>query len=115
MINELLASPKHPDPEVGMGASILYHSDRHAATIVAVDRSTRGNVTGVWVQRDETTVVSGSPHDGSAKYHYRPSPENPRVLFTLRKNGRYVAKGESARDGTALSIGVRSEYWNPSF
>ena len=59
MINDILsrATEGQPVPEVGMGATILMVSDRHAATIVEVFGI--GKATAVNVRRDIATVVSG--------------------------------------------------------
>ena len=57
MINDILsrATEGQPVPEVGMGATILMASDRHAATIVEVFGI--GKATAVKVRRDIATVV----------------------------------------------------------
>ena len=69
------ATKGQPEPTVGMGATLLSHSDRHAATITAVNSLSYNR----WdclirVQQDIARVVFGSCHDGSAVYEFTPCP-----------------------------------------
>lgn len=59
-------------------------------------------------------VVSGSGHDGSAKYEYFSNPENPISLkATLRKDGRYRRCGCTNYGG--VSVGHARAYYDPHF
>lgn len=121
MINDILsrATEGQPVPEVGMGATILMASDRHAATIVEVFGI--GKATAVKVRRDIATVVSGLRYDGSAEYAFERDPEG--VERTYKFDGvrwREIQRNaETGRwiitDNTSLRIGSRSEYYDPSF
>jgi hypothetical protein len=51
----------------------------------------------------------------SQTYEYTRNENGETIVFTLRKNGRWVKKGQSMRNGTSLSIGHRSEYYDYSF
>lgn len=121
MINDILsrATEGQPVPEVGMGATILMASDRHAATIVEVFGI--GKAAAVKVRRDIATVVSGLRHDGSAEYAFERDPEGVERTYKfdgvrwreIRRNaetGRWIIT-----DNTSLRIGSRSEYYDPSF
>jgi len=108
--NGLYANAKGtPEPAVGMGATMLYWSDRHAATIVEV----KGKV--VVVQQDHAKRVDGNGMSDSQAYEYAPNPAAPKVAFSLRKDGQYVQVGHDMKSGTALLIGDRREYYDFSF
>lgn len=93
-----------PEPAVGMGATILMWSDRHAATIVKVTPCT------VTVKRDKARVVKGSAADGTAVYEFTPDPDAEPKVFRKTKKGWRETGG-----GAALRVGDRDEYHDPSF
>lgn len=99
------------DELVGQGATYRIGSDRYPATIVAVTRFKSGTREGqpraITVQEDESTVVSGSQHDGSAVYEYQTNPKAPWRTFLATTTGRYM------RNGSSLSVGIRSRYYDP--
>jgi hypothetical protein len=96
-------------PVVGMGASWSPHSDWYPCTVVAVI-SPRKIVT----QDDRADVVNGSTIDGSAEYKIAPNPNGAQREWTLRKNGRWVAVGESM-NSRSLSLGFRRAYHDPHY
>lgn len=110
-----------PEPTVGMGATVLMYSDRHAATVTRVER-VAGTIV-IDVRHDVAKVVKGSTFDGSAEYEYTPDPEG--WLNTFRKNqktGRWDSvwfnreTGRYNKNGTGgLAIGRREEYRDPHF
>lgn len=109
-----------PEPTVGMGATILLWTDRHAATIRNVLYI--GGKLAVQVTRDRATVVKGSAHDGSAEYEFETTPDGH--LDTFAFNGttweQYHVNPETkrwnkAKSGRGLRIGERDEYRDPSF
>lgn len=109
-----------PTPEVGMGATLLLWTDRHAATIVEV-QEIKG-ITYIKVQADTAKVVSGTKQNGSATYEYSPNPNGQELLFRREPNGRWQqvrwndkTKRWSKRDGEGLRIGERDEHYDPSF
>jgi hypothetical protein len=97
-------------PVIGMGATILLWTDRHACTIVAVDPMRRW----VDIQRDHAKRVDSNGMSDSQKYTYERNPNATIERFTLRNDGRYVRKGD-AKSGTGLSIGNRQEFYDHSF
>ena len=97
-------------PEVGMGATINMHSDRHAVTIVAVLSPTR-----IQVQEDTSKLVSGSRMSESQEYEFTPNPKGTVTTFSKRKNGLWIEAGASRGNGSSLTIGERDEYYDPSF
>jgi len=102
---------KAPVPEVGMGATILCWSDRHAATIVKVYTPKK-----IGIKQDKATRVDkNGMTDSGQHYEYSPVDSNPEEVYTLRKNGRWVKQGETATGGGNLAIGYRDEYYDYSF
>lgn len=89
-----------------MGCTLLYWSDRHAATIIEVINERR-----IVVQRDNAVRTDNNGMSESQEYTFTPNPEAAREEFTLRKNGRRVRKGESI-NGNALAIGYRKEFYD---
>lgn len=106
-INQALTSATNLVPVVGMPASICSLSDRHPATVIAVNKSGKK----LTVRKCEWKVISGSEHDGSAQYEYSEDPEGAEYVFSLRKDGRWVEEKGSNR----LSLGHRSRYYDPHF
>lgn len=101
--------------EVGMGATVIMWSDRHAATIVEVLKTAKGKIKGVVIQRDSYKVISGTTMDGSAEYEYTPDTDAYKSTYTLRKNGTFVAEGDEMNGGQKILIGTREKYRDPSF
>ena len=78
-------------PEPGMPCTVIYYSDRHAATIIAV----RG------AKKKEVDVK-----DSHGFVH----------TYTHRRNGHWVQKGTTSKDwGTLLGIGYQEEYFDREF
>lgn len=108
LINRLAERSKQKQPTVGDGATILMYSDRHAATIIEVGSKH------VVIQEDIAIRTDGHGMSDSQSYDYERCPTAPKDIFTLRKNGRWVRKGESQK-GTCLLIGHRDHYYDYSF
>jgi hypothetical protein len=110
-----------PTPEVGMGATLLLWTDRHAATIVAIHDARPGRWI-IEVQTDYAKVVEGSTFDGSARYEYFRDPEGTTKCFRFdsRRGWRRVVWNAGTgrwnfRGGDGLKIGVRDEHRDPHF
>jgi hypothetical protein len=121
-INDTLAraTDGEPKPVEGMGATILLHSDRHAATIARVVRI--GKRTRVGVRRDRTKVAKGSGQDGSAEYEFEPNPmagiewyerkddeARWRPVYFNPTTNRWNLRASTSN----LRIGERDEYRDP--
>jgi len=111
LVNSIYAQTRNPAPEVGMGATICCWTDRHACTVVEV--STSGRV--VTVQQDKATRTDNLGVTDAQSYSYEPNPNAPTQVFTLRRNGRYVAEGSAMKSGEVLSLGRRDEHYDYSF
>lgn len=97
-------------PEVGMGATIVLYSDTHAATICEIINSKT-----VAVKRDKAKVIHGDVFSADIKYEYERNESAQPTIFTMRKGGVWISKGDSIRHGLKLMLGVRQEYYDPSF
>ncbi len=101
-------------PEIGMGASFGAGSDSYPATIVEISKS--GKM--LWIQQDEV-IVTGEWAQGEYEaktYSTMPNTEAARICYTLRKNGRWIMKGQPITAWyCALSIGQRRYRQDPHF
>lgn len=103
-------------PVVGMGATELMYSDRHAHTIVEVLTNAKGEPKRIGTRRDIPARTDTNGMSECQVYQFTPAPEStPCTYWTLRKTGQWIREGESLRGGTVLRIGDRSEYRDPSF
>ena len=113
LMNRVAESAKPPEPVIGMGATLCYYSDRHAATVIEVGQKNR--VKYVVVRQDTARRTDTNGQSESQTYQYEPNPDGAEYKFTLRKNGRYVQAGSSMKNGTGLLLGVREEYYDFGF
>lgn len=97
-------------PTVGLGATVNFYSDRHAATVIAVSPSGKT----VTVQDDKSIRADKRGMSDNQDYFYIPNENGQISVFTLRSNGRYVVQG-SKMNGTSLTLGSRHEYYDFSF
>ena len=112
-----------PAPTVGMAATTLSWTDRHAATVTEVTELTSK----VWayeikVIEDKILVISGSTHDGSAKFETVPNPEGYEALYRMNRKTSawthgYINKntGRFLKTTSGLILGKRDHYVDPSF
>lgn len=113
-----------PAPVVGMAATTLSWTDRHAATVTKV--TAFGGVK-LWsheieVVEDNVLVISGSTHDGSATFAFVPNPDGYANLYRKsRKTGKWVQgyinreTGRFNKSGGGLILGRRDHHVDPSF
>jgi hypothetical protein len=111
LVNSIHARTVSPDPEVGMGATVLMWTDRKAATIIAVSPSG----TRIKVREDLATRSDDNGMSDAQSYDYAPNPEGAVTEFSLRDNGRWIRKGEPMRSGQALLVGQRDHHFDFSF
>lgn len=100
-------------PEVGMGATCGFGSDCYPYTIIGVLK----NDTMIIVQADNYKLKPGftTYNTENQEYDYSPNSNAPKVIFTLRKNGRYVKQGDTMSNGQKIYIGNRRAYRDPHF
>jgi hypothetical protein len=115
--NWIQGNTKQIEPEIGMGATILCWTDRHACTIIEVGRNY------VVVQRDITKSIGDCPMTSESQiYEYTPNPNAERQCFKLDRKGRYRVAyiNDNGRlvfstSRTGIFIGERDEYYDPTF
>lgn len=100
-----------PDPEVGMGVTLLHWTDRSPATVVEVSENGKT----IKVQEDNATREDSNGMSESQQYKYEANTDAPIHTYTLRKNGRWVRRGEPMKEGGTLRIGSREKYHDYSF
>lgn len=110
LVNLLYYNSKYEEPKVGMGATIIGWTDRHACTIVEVPSPKT-----VIIQQDKATRADNRGMSDAQDYTYEPDPTASKRTYTLRKNGRWVEKGHDMKSGYTLAIGLRDEYYDYSF
>jgi hypothetical protein len=108
-----------PEPEVGMGATILCWTDRNAATIV--DVWTFRKLVAVTVQEDTATRADKNGISESQDWKYEPNPNGAKSHFARTESGawREIMVNGNGRfvfaDGHGLRIGERESYRDFSF
>lgn len=109
-----------PAPYVGMGATLLSWSDRHAGTIVEVFK--KKDVLYIKVQEDNSVRIDKNGMSESQEYEYS-SNSNGKISY-FRKVAPYgfwqavYIKPETGRfniGSGGIKIGVRDEYYDFSF
>lgn len=110
IVNQTSARTAPDVPEVGMGATELLASDRHAGTIIAISHDGRQ----LTFQRDTAKRTDSNGMSDAQSYEYTPSPRSQKRAYTRRKNGQWCLKGtEMGR--AVLAVGYRREYHDYSF
>jgi hypothetical protein len=112
-----------PAPTVGMGATVLLWTDRHAATVTKVaELKSKVWAYEIHVVEDKITVVSGSTHDGSAVFATTPNPEGYADMYRMdRKTGSWVRgyinqlTGKFNKRRGGLILGMRDHHIDPHF
>lgn len=101
-------------PEVGMGGSYGAGSDSYPVTVVEVSKNGKT----VWVTQDEV-IVTGEWAQGeyeASTYSTLPNMDGARLCYTLRKNGRWIMKGQPITAYyMALHLGRRTYRQDPHF
>lgn len=95
-------------PEVGVGCTIVYWSDRRAATVTKVISPRK-----IVVMHNE--VLCDDYYAG--KYEILPqiAEHMGEDVFTKRKNGQWVMEGHPIKDGVKLVLHHQSHYIDPHY
>lgn len=109
LINNIMSNTRNHEPTVGMGATELCWTDRHAYTVTQVSSPKR-----IEVQQDTATRTDSDGMTDAQSYSYAPNPEGRKRVLTLRKNGSWHEVGTTMSD-TPFSVGTRREYHDYSF
>lgn len=117
LVNSMLAAHHGaPEPEVGMGATLIMWSDRRPYTIVEVVRykggKKAGQVKGVFATEDIATRTDSNGMSDNQHYTYETDPKAHRDWFPHCKTGAFR---QHTTAGSPLRIGDRSYYYDYSF
>lgn len=93
-------------PEVGLGCTVCYYSDRRAATVTRIISSCKIEVT-------FNRVKCIDYYTGN--YEILPELEGAPKVFTKRRNGYWVAEGQPFKDGVLLMLHYQNHYIDPTF
>jgi hypothetical protein len=107
-----------PTPEVGMGVTILYWTDRHVGTIVKVISDSEIHFTeDITVVDQSQTIVMGHQN-----WINTPNPKGPIVIGKKTKDGKwYIARETSTgqlrvnKHCTPLAVGFKNYNYDWSF
>jgi hypothetical protein len=106
MLNRILEHSKNPKAEVGMGATVYFHSDRHAATVTKVSPSGKT----IELQEDRAVRTDKNGMSESQSYTFERNPNGRVYVARLRANGTFKTS-----NGEGVTLGTRSEYYDFSF
>lgn len=113
--NMIDARVKNPDPEVGMGATILAWTDRYGATVIDVRRNKAGKITTVLVQEDTAVRADKGGMTEHQDWRFTRNEEGRIFEFSARRDGKLVQKGCRKGEGFGLRLGYREKYYDFSF
>lgn len=111
------ATKGQPEPEVGMGCTLLQWSDRQAATIIAIEN---GILT---VQEDHAKRIDQNGMSEDQDYEYAPNPDGATYHFRFGKSEKWelvhqnerTGRWNKSESGAGLLIGQRRQYHDFSF
>ena len=93
-------------PRVGLPCTIIYWSDRRAATVTRIISPNKISV--------KTNKVNCLDFYGG-HYEILPELEGGEAIFTKRRNGLWVMEGHKSKDGLKLMLHYQHHYIDPSF
>lgn len=105
LVNHLYSRAAAPTPEVGMAATILSWTDRHAGTVIEVKPKK------ILVRLDHAKRVDRNGLSESQEYEYSRNPNGALYELRLQKDGSWRGRGR----GVGVLLGQRREYRDPSF
>ena len=111
LINHIMSGSQQPEPQVGMGATVLHWTDRTAGTIIEVGEKH------FVVQADKAIRTDGNGMSDAQSYRYEPNENG--IRYTFKRVTRGKAKGAwregGSYSGYAVLIGHRDHYHDYSF
>lgn len=111
IINRIIESGTPAEPEVGMGATLMLYSDRHAYTVRRVEKSKSGKTVTIYVSRDKATRTDDHGMSESQTYEYETVEDAPQAKFVSRSGKPF----RQYASGPILAVGGRDEYYDFSF
>lgn len=103
---EKIKAIKNLVPEIGLGCTICYYSDRRAVTVTKIFSPCKIEVTFNQVRCIDYYA---------GEYEILPELEGAPKVFTKRRNGYWVAEGQPFKDGVLLMLHYQNHYIDPSF
>jgi len=109
--NELTAmNYKSSEPRLGMGATLLLYSDRHAYTIIGISKSGKT----LTLQRDEVTRVDKNGMSEAQIYEYAINPNGHIIKARYNaKRRQWLQSGGDYRP--VVMLGDRREFYDFTF
>lgn len=113
LTNHVMSRTQSPDPEIGMGVTVLEWTDRKACTIVGII-TYRGRKQ-MTIQEDTALRTDTNGMSDSQHYTYEANPNGHKYVFTQRADGDWAELGVRNGHGYGLVIGRRSAHHDYSF
>ena len=110
-----------PAPAIGMGVTMTSYSDRHAGTIIKIEKTGKSLL--IHVQQDNVKRRDNNGISESQDYEFSPNPNGPVYYYKQKKpNSRWVQMYINPETGRfnksnagGLFVGERDEYYDFSF
>ncbi len=99
-----------PDPEIGMGATVLHFSDREAHTVVKIN-----SAKSIVIQADKWERTDNNGMSEEQDYEFSRNPEGSTRVVIKRKNGWWIPKGYPMNDSPRVLLGKRERYHDFTF
>lgn len=107
VMNAIMSRMDWNTPQIGMGATLLFYTDRKPATVIAISKSGKT----VTLQEDTATRIDENGMSDNQHYEYSPDP-NGRIFKARQRKGKgWRVCGE----GTGVTFGRREKYFDYSF
>lgn len=104
--------PLNEQVEIGMGCSFGAGSDSYPATIVKIENNGKT----IYVTEDSATPKDGYEYYSNQTYDYQTNWDGEQICYTLRKNNRYVVKGQPMKHyWCGIGVCGRRKYHDPHF
>ncbi len=105
--------PINEQVEIGLGCTGGAGSDRYPYTIVKIENNGKT----IWVTSDRHTPAEGYDYYANQVHEFETNWNTDHAeCYTLRKNGRYIAKGRALKEyWCSVGIGYRRYYQDPHF
>lgn len=107
LVSWMMAGTGQKAPEVGMGCTILMYKDRHAATVVEINKSGKRIV----IQYDKATRTDKNGMSETQYYDYERDPSAAKLIFRRTKDNRW----KELKGSTYLLIGERDKFYDFTF
>ena len=107
--NRLQEHCKCPKPEIGMGATELWYSDRQAYEVIEIKDDRH-----ITVRRLKCKLI-GSYFTDCQEYEYASDPNGITANLFLTKKGQWRERHYDRSLGNVFALGFAEEFSDPSF